>query len=130
MGKHIFLNRSGINRSLKQHSMLVKTKLHEIVGPVEEKLLVLEGAYEKDGQTVHIVVAEDYSPITDSLKTLTIALVILNGGIVLLLMFIQRIIVTRGMGPIQKTTEELSAIGAGEKDFLDEEVPEEVLPLV
>ena len=34
------------------------------------------------------------------------------------------------MGPLQKTTEELSAIGAGEKDFLNEKVPEEVLPLV
>lgn len=126
-----YLSKSLWDKSIAETTLDVgQNKLHEIVGPVEEKLLVLEGAYEKDGQTVHIVVAEDYSPITDSLKTLTIALVILNGGIVLLLMFIQRIIVTRGMGPIQKTTEELSAIGAGEKDFLDEEVPEEVLPLV
>ena len=45
-------------------------------------------------------------------------------------MFIQRFIVNRGMEPLQKTTEELSIIGSGEKLFLDEKVPEEVLPLV
>lgn len=129
-------NQSYLSRSLWDRTMagtslnLGESKINEFEGPIEEKLLVLEGAYEKEGQLVRIVVAEDFSPITDSLKTLTIALVILNGGIVLLLMFIQRFIVTRGMGPLQKTTEELSAIGAGEKDFLDEKVPEEVLPLV
>lgn len=126
-----YLSRSLWDRSIPGTSLnLGENRIDEIEGPVEEKLLVFEGAYEKQGQLVRIVVAEDYSPITDSLKTLTIALVILNGGIVLLLMFIQRFIVTRGMGPLQKTTEELSAIGAGEKDFLDEKVPEEVLPLV
>lgn len=126
-----YLSRSLWDRTMQGTALSIgEKKLLEIEGPVEEKLLVLEGTYEKEGQAVGIVVAEDYSPITDSLKTLTIALVILNGGIVLLLMFIQRLIVTRGMRPLQKTTEELSAIGAGEKDFLDEKVPEEVLPLV
>lgn len=131
LNEQTYLSRSLWDKTMSGTVLNVGEKrLIEIEGPVEEKLLVLEGTYEKEGQIVRIIVAEDYSPITNSLKTLTIALVILNGGIVLLLMFIQRIIVTRGMGPLQKTTEELSAIGAGEKDFLDEKVPEEVLPLV
>ena len=39
---------------------LGENRINEIEGPIEEKLLVLEGAYEKEGQLVRIVVAEDF----------------------------------------------------------------------
>src|SRR6056300_219367 len=69
-------NQSYLSRSLWDKTMagtslnLGENRINEIEGPIEEKLLVLEGAYEKEGQLVRIVVAEDFSPITDSLKTL------------------------------------------------------------
>lgn len=131
MDHKTYLSRSLWDQSLEMSPLeLGEIKLHEVIGPLEQTLLTLEGVYQKEGQLIKIAVAEDYTPISDNLRSLTIALALLNGGIVLLLMLIQRFIVTRSMKPLQKTTEELSAIGAGDKDFLDEKVPEEVLPLV
>ncbi|MDG1709475.1 MAG: sensor histidine kinase [Emcibacteraceae bacterium] len=131
MDHRTYLSRSLWDQSFNVSQLALGEKLlHEVNGPVEQILLVLEGTYQKDGQLIRIAVAEDYTPVGESLKSLTIVLALLNGGIVLLLMVIQRFIVTRGMEPLQKTTEELSAIGTGDKDFLDEKVPEEVLPLV
>ncbi|MCC3861545.1 ATP-binding protein [Pseudemcibacter aquimaris] len=126
-----YLSRSLWDQTLAEADLEVgQVRLIESDGPVEQKLLVLQGAYEKEGQKIIISVAEDYTPITENLQSLTIALVFLNGGIVVLLMLIQRFIVNRGMEPLQKTSEELTAIGSGDKYFLDEKVPEEVLPLV
>ena len=125
-----------LSRSLWDQTMSVSkieignTALKQENGPNGQRLLILEGGYLKDGQLIRIAVAEDFTPITTSLRTLTIALVVLNGAIVLLLMLIQRFIVNRGMAPLQATTEELAQIGSGEKNFLNEKVPEEVLPLV
>lgn len=125
-----------LSRSLWDKTMAVtkldvgETALFQNEGPTEQTLLTLEGGYSKEGQTVWIAVSEDYTPITESLQSLTIALVFLNGGIIILLMLLQRIIVNRGMVPLRTTTEELSLIGSGEKSFLNEAVPEEVMPLV
>jgi len=131
MDHRTYLSRSLWDQNLSVSKLQLGEKiLQEVEGPVEQTLLTLEGAYQKDGQLIRIAVAEDYTPIGENLQSLTIALALLNGGIVLFLMLIQRFIVTRGMEPLQKTTEELSAIGAGDKDFLNEKVPEEVLPLV
>tara|TARA_R110002096_G_scaffold257381_1_gene450856 strand:- start:198662 stop:199978 length:1317 start_codon:yes stop_codon:yes gene_type:complete len=131
MDHQVYLSRSLWDQNMDVSRVAVgETFLIQGEGPTEQKLLILEGGYLKEGQIIRIAVAEDYTPITTSLQSLTIALIILNGGIIVLLMLIQRFIVNRGMAPLQKTTEELSTIGAGEKLFLDELVPEEVLPLV
>lgn len=131
MDDQVYLSRSLWDQSISVSQIAVgETNLTQGAGPTEQKLLILEGGYSKEGQTIRIAVAEDYTPITTSLQSLSIALIFLNGGIIILLMFIQRFIVNRGMEPLQKTTEELSIIGSGEKLFLDEKVPEEVLPLV
>lgn len=126
-----YLSRSLWDQSLDQVDLSIgEIRLIERTGPAAQQLLVMQGAFEKEGQKINISVAEDLTPITENQRSLTIALALLNGAIVIFLMIIQRFIVTRGMIPLQKTTEELSAIGAGDKDFLDEKVPEEVLPLV
>lgn len=131
MDHQIYLSRSLWDQTMAVSSLSVGEKnLIQGDGPADQRLLILEGAYLKEGQVIRIAVAEDYTPITTSLQSLTIALIFLNGGIVILLMLIQRFIVNRGMAPLRKTTEELSRIGSGDKDFLDEKVPEEVLPLV
>lgn len=107
-----------------------ETRLFQDIGPIDQKLLKLEGGYEKSGQKIWISVSEDYTPIINSLRSLTVTLAILNGAIILIVILFQHLIVNRSMKPLTKTTEELSLLGAGEKYFLDEKVPEEVLPLV
>jgi len=131
MDHQVYLSRSLWDKTMTASSMAVgQTRLMEDEGPTEQKLLILEGGYLKEGQTVSIAVAEDYTPITNSLQSLTIALVLLNGAIIILLMLIQRWIVNKGMAPLRTTTEELSKLGTGEEYYLNEAVPEEVLPLV
>ncbi|MBT5074219.1 MAG: sensor histidine kinase [Kordiimonadaceae bacterium] len=131
MEHETYLSRSLWDKTMSVSELNVgETAIFQNEGPTEQTLLTLEGGYSKEGQTVLIAVSEDYTPITDSLQSLTIALVFLNGGIIIFLMLLQRIIVNRGMAPLRTTTEELSLIGSGEKSFLNEAVPEEVLPLV
>lgn len=131
MDHRVYLSRSLWDGTMAVSPIAVgQTRLIEDEGPAEQKLLILEGGYSKEGQEVRIAVAEDYTPITNSLQSLTIALVLLNGAIIILLMLIQRWIVNKGMAPLKTTTEELSKLGTGKEYYLNEAVPEEVLPFV
>ncbi len=107
-----------------------KTRLFQDKGPLDQQLLKLEGGYLKSGQDIWISVSEDYTPIINSLQSLTVTLAVLNFAIILIVILFQRLIVNRSMEPLKKTSEELSLLGAGEKQFLNETVPEEVKPLV
>ncbi len=127
----VFQSRSLWDKTMTLERLPVgETHLYQDAGPIEQKLLKLEGSYLKSDQNIWISVSEDYTPITNSLQSLTVTLAFLNGAIILIVILFQRIIVNRGMEPLKRTTEELSLLGAGEKYFLNEKVPEEVLPLV
>lgn len=126
-----FLSRSLWDQNISLNRLGVgETNLFQEDGPSEQTLLILEGGYFKSGQYIWISVSENYDPIINSLQSLSIALLLINGSVIILLMIIQRFIVNQGMAPLRKTTEELSRLGTGEKYFLNENVPEEVLPLV
>ncbi|PHZ86511.1 sensor histidine kinase [Paremcibacter congregatus] len=124
------------SRSLWEETMPVEripvgqTKTTRRPGPSGQDLLVLEGGYFKAGHQVWISVAENYTPITNSLHSLTLTLILINGAVIVLLMLLQRFLVDRGLVPLTKSTAELSRLGKGEQNFLNEEVPTEVLPLV
>lgn len=107
-----------------------ETRLFQDSGPLEQQLLKLEGGYQKSGQNIWISVSEDYTPIINSLQSLTVTIAILNVSIILIVILFQRLIVNKSMEPLTRTSEELSLLGAGEKKFLNESVPEEVKPLV
>lgn len=127
----VFLSRSLWDKTITlQRLSIGATKLSQSAGPTEQKLLVLEGGYFKADQKIWISVSEDYTPITNSLQSLTITLALLNGAVILIVILSQRYIVNRAMEPLQKTAKELMLLGQGEKNFLDEKVPEELLPLV
>ncbi len=128
---NVFLSRSLWDQTISLTRLPIgDVKLFQGDGPEQQKLLILEGSYFKEGQNIWIFVSEDYAPITNSLRPLSIALLLINGGVIILLMLIQRFIVNKGMAPLKTATEELSRLGSGEKYFLNEQVPEEVLPLV
>ncbi len=107
-----------------------QSELERVKGPKGQVLLVRTGGYRKEGQKIWISVAEDYSPITKPLHQLMMTLAILNGFIILVLIFFQRVMVDRGLKPLKQITEDLTRLGRGETLFLNEKVPEEVLPLV
>jgi len=126
-----FLSRSLWNKTIPVERLhLGQTKSSRVAGPTKQELLVLEGSYSKAGQNIWISVAEDYTPITNSLQSLTLALALINGAVIVILMLFQRFMVDRGLVPLNKATAELSRLDTGEKQFLNEDVPREILPLV
>lgn len=99
-------------------------------GPEEQLLLVRVAGYRKVGQAVTIAVAEDLSPIRAEVRQFQIRYVLFGFAALVVLLFLQRQILRRGLAPLVSTRNELLELERGERRELREAVPDEVLPLV
>ncbi len=101
-----------------------------MAGPREQTLFVWQAGYQRQGHTFTLSVAEDISPLLDSLQRfLIVALAAALITFVLLIVF-QRRILRRGFKQIDAVREDLHQLSLGEPGRLREEVPAEVQPLV
>ena len=99
-------------------------------GPQGQHLLVVSRAFQVQGQAVTLLVTEDFSPVIAGLRRL-----LLQFGLIALigfggLLLIQRLIVRRGLAPLEQVRGELVRLGRGEIPHLSVTVPDEVRPLV
>jgi len=99
-------------------------------GPQGQHLLVVSRAFQVQGQAVTLLVTEDFSPVIAGLRRL-----LLQFGLIALigfggLLLIQRLIVRRGLAPLEQVRSELVRLGRGEIPHLSVTVPDEVRPLV
>ncbi|MFC7050099.1 sensor histidine kinase [Emcibacter nanhaiensis] len=130
-GVQTFLSRSLWDYQMQPHHHELGTlDVHHIPGPQGQSLLLLEGSYRIEGKDVLISVTEDYSPISDNLTMLGLLITSLGAGIIIVLSFMQRWMVVRGLSPLTEARQELSNLEKGKAPLLKEEVPEEIKPLV
>jgi signal transduction histidine kinase len=101
-----------------------------MTGPQQQLLLVRVAAYEKFGMVVSIAVAEDLSPLRDSVHRYQGFFLLFSTLALISLLLLQRHMLRLGMRPLQTVGVQLQALERGRRRELSEEVPEEIRPLV
>ncbi|WP_321390406.1 sensor histidine kinase [Emcibacter sp.] len=130
-GGQTFLSRSLWDYVLPPHDHALGTQdVHHIPGPQGQTLLQLEASYRIEDRDVLVSVTEDYSPILNNLKWLGLLITSLGAGIMVILSLMQRWMVVRGLSPLTEARRELTKLDQGELQLLQEDVPEEIRPLV
>lgn len=101
-----------------------------VTGPQRQQLLLVGRAFRIHDQPVAIVVTEDFAPVNAGLRHLlleSVAIAVLLFGALLLA---QRLIVRRGLAPLERVQRELPRLARGEIPQLSLDAPDEVRPLV
>ncbi len=99
-------------------------------GPQEQRLLLVGRAFQVQGQPVAITVTEDFTPVSASLRRLLLAFIAVAGVLLGALLGLQRLIVRRGLAPLERIRRELPLLARGEIPQLSLDAPAEVWPLV
>ncbi len=99
-------------------------------GPDDQHLLIWSAGYIKQQHVITIIVAEDISPLQQTLTRYSSGLIGLTFVFLIMLLMIQRYIVRRSFLPLHKLSNEIAQLESGEIEQLTEQVPDEVRPLV
>lgn len=101
-----------------------------VTGPQQQQLLLLARAFRVQERPVAIAVTEDFTPVNAGLRQLLLEFI----GIALLLfgilIVIQRLLVRRGLRPLDDLRRELPRLAHGDIPQLSVTAPAEVQPLV
>jgi signal transduction histidine kinase len=107
-----------------------EASLRHITGPDQQPLLLWSGSFRKQGRLVRLSVAEDLSAIQSGARRLWWQLLGWSAVLVVVVVLVQRIIVSRTLRPVSDVVEDIARLERGEVSALREQVPREVLPLV
>lgn len=99
-------------------------------GPGQQQLLSYQTSYQLDGSEVIVTVAEDYQPVLDRFYRLRNKG--LAGGTLMLLLIglWQWRLIRRALTPLEQTRRQLQELESGQRQQLDEGLPDELQPLV
>ncbi|MFO1371840.1 MAG: sensor histidine kinase [Candidatus Competibacteraceae bacterium] len=101
-----------------------------VMGPRQQQLLVLAGAFRVNNRPVTIAVTEDFTPMNDGLRQLLLEFTLTALLLFAVLIFIQYLLVRRGLRPLEDIRRELPRLARGETPQLPATAPTEVQPLV
>jgi signal transduction histidine kinase len=103
---------------------------HAAPGPQGQSLWALVARYEKRGQVVHIVVAEDLAPLRASLREWHVLYGALTLLVIALVLLVQQWRLRRALAPIERLGAQMAELQSGRRDGLDIALPSEIAPLV
>ncbi len=95
-----------------------------------QTLLLRTAGFEKQGHALTLLVAEDISTVSASLRRFDIAFAVATVLTLMALIALQRLVVRRGFRPLDRVTAAVGRLERGEIAELPESVPAEVRPLV
>jgi len=101
-----------------------------MTGPQQQLLLVRVAGYEKSGMVFSITVAEDLSPLRDSVRRYQGFFLLFSALALISLLLLQRHMLRLGLRPLQDVGKQLRDLERGQRQTLSEAVPEEIQPLV
>ena len=101
-----------------------------VTGPQEQRLLLVGRAFRVQNQPVAIAVTEDFTPLETGLKRLLLDFILIALTLLGALLLLQRLIVRRGLAPLEQVRRELPRLARGEIPYLSIDAPDEVRPLV
>ncbi|MEE1925391.1 ATP-binding protein [Pseudomonas sp. 148P] len=99
-------------------------------GPEGQQLLVLRSDYRRQGQSISISVAQDYTPMRDGFRRMQQIGLGLGLLALVMVLVLQRLIVKRSLRPLERAREQIAQLQQGKRSQLDSEVPTELEPLV
>ncbi len=99
-------------------------------GPQNQRLLLVGRAFRVQNRPVSIVVTEDFTPMDAGLRRLLLEFSLIALASFGALLLLQRLIVRRGLAPLEQVRRELPKLARGEISQLSIHAPDEVLPLV
>jgi signal transduction histidine kinase len=102
----------------------------EAAGPQGQSLWLLSARYEKRGQSVRILVAEDLSALRTGLRQWHLLYGVLTLAVVALVLAVQQWVVRRSLAPLDTLRAQMRALERGERERLDVALPDEIAPLV
>lgn len=102
----------------------------EAAGPQGQSLWLLSARYEKRGQSVRILVAEDLSALRAGLREWHLLYGLLTLAVVALVLAVQQWVVRRSLAPLNTLRAQMQALERGERERLDVALPDEIAPLV
>ncbi|MCU1717021.1 sensor histidine kinase [Pseudomonas sp. 5P_3.1_Bac2] len=122
------------SRSLWDHELPMAKQLglqeHLGDGPQGQQWLVYRADYQRFGQQIVIVVARDYKPVLDSFRQVQRLILGLGIGALLLILVFQRLLIARALRPLERTRQQILQLQEGQRNQLDQAVPQELEPLV
>lgn len=99
-------------------------------GPDHQWLLLLRVDYRRLGQPVAIIVAQDYSPIRRSFSHMRQLGLGIGALAILAILLLQRYIVKRALGPLERARRQIAQLRDGQRRELDPGGAAEVEPLI
>ena len=101
-----------------------------LAGPQAQPLLMITRAFELRGRRIDISVARDLTPLANDIRHFRDRYALVSGAALVLLLALQALLVRQGMRPLRRTHAELTRLERGELAALNEDVPDELRPLV
>ncbi|AHL76770.1 histidine kinase [Stutzerimonas stutzeri] len=99
-------------------------------GPQDQRLLSFRAEYRRDGQSIVISVARDYTPVLKSFAQVRLGGLGLVGLALLVFLLLQRYAVKLAMRPLERARQQIAQLQQGERQQLDIQAPLELQPLV
>lgn len=99
-------------------------------GPQDQQLLSYRASYRRDGQTIVISVARDYTPVLDNFAQVRLGGLLLVGLGLLAVLLVQRYVVRRALRPLEQARQQIAQLQQGRRQRLDIAAPTELQPLV
>jgi signal transduction histidine kinase len=137
---HYYSVRSGtaeqVSRSLWDATLALtvppvgESERMRVVGPRNQSLFVLAESFRKQGHDLTIAVAEDTSALDAQVRQFTLLYALVSAAVLLLLLWMQRVIVGRGLYPLERVRAEMLRLQRGETNRVSVAAPEEISPLV
>jgi signal transduction histidine kinase len=109
---------------------LGQSRLSNSGGPQNQMLLVFHTTYKKNQNLIFISVAEDLTDILQDIQTFRWQHTIISIVILSILVLIQGYIVKKNLKPLDTVRRDLENLEKGVVNQLNENVPEEIFPLV
>ncbi len=99
-------------------------------GPGEQRLLWLASDYRRLGESIAVLVANDYSPILQDIRHIRYLLLASGMLVLVLLALLQQFLVRRSLRPLETARRQIEQLRNGSITVLDDDVPRELAPLV
>ena len=101
-----------------------------LAGPQGQPLLVHARGYQRQQHDLTIAVAEDLSPLEAGLRRFHLTHGAVSAAVLAALLLVQRLIVGRGLAPIDAVRDNLARLGRGETARIDAAAPAEIEPMI
>jgi len=99
-------------------------------GPEQQSLLVLSSGYTLQGYPLSISLAEDLKPIRQDIDQFIYVFIFIAGGILLVLIVLQVLILRHSLKPLQQVKQQLAQLEQGKIERLVSDVPAEIEPVI